>query len=164
MDGNAPAIEVVRGRLDGVRAAEVLGFWARRGALTDAEARRRLPEVVCLMRLDGEPAGVSSVYPADVPLIGGRRFWIYRNLLDDAVAGEGLAMIRATFRALELEFDRRPESPIGLCALLDADARRRLPHEAEWPDPRMIYAGYLADGRQVRIAYFEGANILHVDA
>src|SRR5437588_469864 len=36
--------------------------------------------------------------------------------------------------------------------------RGRFP-EAESGDPGMIYAGYLADGRQVRIAYFEKAEI-----
>ena len=35
-----------------------------------------------------------------------------------------------------------------------ASARAR--PEAEWRDPRILYAGYLADGSQVRIGYFEG--------
>jgi hypothetical protein len=146
--------------VDGALADEVLGFWVGRGALDPEQAKVRLPEVVCLLRLDGELHGVSSAYEADVPLIGGRRFWIYRNLLDDAVAAHGPELIRATFAALEAEFDRSPAAPVGLCVLVADDPveRRRRP-EVEWSDPRMIYAGYLSDRRQVRIAYFDGADI-----
>jgi hypothetical protein len=153
-------IEVVRGRVDGPVADQMLAFWERHGALSRDEARRRLPELVCVLRgNDGAIAGASSVLAAEVPLIGSRRFWIYRSLLPGDAAEEGPAMITATFNALDAEFDGRAGSPIGLCVLIaDAAERRRRP-EAEWSDPRMIYAGYLDDGRQVRIAYFEDAVV-----
>jgi hypothetical protein len=161
---NPSTIEVVRGRLDRGRSDEVLAFWAAQSALPDTEAERRLPEVVCLLRLDGALAGVSSVQAADVALIGGRRFWIYRHLLAAAAADRMPELIRATFNALEAEFDGSRGSPIGLCVLIgDPEERRRRP-EAEWSDPRMIYAGYLGDGRQVRIAYFEHAEITREDS
>lgn len=133
-------------------------FWSKRRALSGEEARRRLPEVVCLLRQESAVVGSSSAYATDVSLIGGRRFWVYRNLLDPEVEAEQPALIRATFAALEQEFDGSSEAPIGLCALAGPDLRRRRP-EAEWSDPRMIYAGYLPEGHQVRIAYFEGAVI-----
>jgi hypothetical protein len=153
-------IDVVRGRVDGPAADEALAFWERHGALSDDEARRRLPELVCVLRDDdGAIAGASSVHPAEVPLIASRRFWIYRNLLPGDAVEQGPAMITSTFNALAAEFDGRPGSPIGLCVLIaDAAERHRRP-EAEWSDPRMIYAGYLDDGRQVRLAYFEGAVV-----
>jgi hypothetical protein len=150
---------VVRERVVGALADELLAFWAAHRALPEAEARRRLPEVVCVLRAGGSVAGASSVHPADVPLIGGRRFWIYRSLLPGAAAEHWRSLIRATFAALEREFDGRPESPIGLCVLLATAAERSRAPEAEWSDPRMIYAGYLEDGRQVRIGYFDGAVI-----
>ena len=159
MPNHALEIETVYGSVSAQTADEVLGFWSSRGALPEDEAHRRLPEVVCLLRSDDEVAGVSSVHPAEVSLLGGRRFWIYRNLLDESVAEHWYEMIQATFQALAESFDGAPGSPIGLCVLV-ADARqRRNKPEAEWSDPRMIYAGYLRDGRQVRIAYFENASI-----
>jgi hypothetical protein len=152
-------IDVVRGRLERAQADELLSFWARRGVLSGEDAQRRLPAVVCMLRLGGELAGVSSIYATDVPLIGGRRFWIYRSLLDQVAAESEAEMIRLTFNVLEAEFDRSRGAPIGLCVLLSgAEERRRRP-EAEWSDPRMVYAGYLDDGRQVRIAYFANAEI-----
>ena len=111
-----------------------------------------------MMRLDGSLVGTSSAYPANLALIGGRRFWVYRSLLDAIVAEQAPALIRATFNALAAEFDGARGSPVGLCVLAGRDLRRRCP-EAEWTEPRMLYAGYLPEGVQVRIAYFEGAVI-----
>lgn len=151
-------IEVVRGRLGRTQADDLLSFWFDQRALSGEEAKRRQDEVVCMLRHRGALAGTSSVYAADVALIGARRFWIYRSLLDRTVADMAPAMIRATFSALEEQFDGAPGSPIGLCALIaDPEERRRRP-QAEWSDPQMIYAGYLNDGRQVRIAYFKDAS------
>jgi hypothetical protein len=152
-------IEVVRGRLDPATADGLLEFWAAQGALSEDEAHRRLPEVICVLRRDGAIAGVSSAYPANVELIGGRRFWIYRNLLPGSASEEWPEMIRATFEALESEYAGAPGSPIGLCVLIADPAERRRCPEAEWSNPPMLYAGYLQDGRQVRIAYFNGATI-----
>jgi hypothetical protein len=152
----AATIEVVRGALDRQRADDLLSFWRRRRVLSAQEAQRRLPEVVCVLRRNGAVVGASSVYESTVALIGNRRFWIYRSLLDQAVAGQWPDMVGATFTALQAEFDG---SPIGLCLLLGAEERRLRSAEAVWPDPRLIYAGYVGDGRQVRLAYFENALI-----
>jgi hypothetical protein len=154
-------IETVWGRLDRARAQELLAFWRARRALPEAEARRRLTEVVCLLRAGGEVLGTSSVYPAEIRMIGGRRFWIYRSLLDPAVGDRGPDMIRATFTALQVGFDEAPQAPIGLCVLLGDPEERRRRSEATWPNPPTIYVGYLADGRQVRLAYFKDARISH---
>jgi hypothetical protein len=152
-------IDVVRGRSDDAGAAAILEFWAAHGALTGEDARARLPEVVCVLRADdGTVAGTCSVFAADVPLVGGRRFWVFRSLLPGAAAAHMAALIRETFAVLDAEFVRGPDAPIGLCVLLGA-AERALRPEAEWADPRMIYAGYLDDERQVRIAYFEDATV-----
>ena len=154
------SIEVVRGRLSDERADQLVHFWTSQGALDETAARQRLPEVVCVL-LDGagEIAGVNSVYPDNVELIGGRRFWIYRSFLLPAASSESPAMIRAAFGALEQEFDPAAGGPIGLCMLIADPAEMRRRPEAEWADPRMLYAGYLADGRQVRIGYFADAKI-----
>jgi hypothetical protein len=160
---DSPVLDVVRGRLDRTQADELLAFWAARHALPHDEAQRRLPQVVCVLRLDGALVGACSVYAAEVRLIGRRCFWVYRSLLDPGVSDQAVSMIHATFTALDSEFDGAPGSPIGLCVLLaGAEEHRRRP-EAVWSDPPLIYAGYLNDGRQVRIAYFTGADVTHTD-
>ena len=61
----------------------MLRFWSELGALDGPEAQRRLSEVVCvLLDRDGGIAGVNSVSPQRVPLVGGRLFWAYRSLLE----------------------------------------------------------------------------------
>ena len=150
----------MRGRLSDERGDQVLRFWSDQGALDAAAARERLPEVVCVLLDDaGEIAGVNSVYPDNVQLIGGRRFWIYRSFLLPAATDAAPGMISAAFAALEEEFDPDGDGPIGLCLLIADRAEMQRRPEAEWADPRMLYAGYDADGRQVRIGYFADAKI-----
>jgi hypothetical protein len=154
---------MIRGRSD--RAdREVLAFWAAHAGPSGDAAQRRLPEAVCALRCGGELAGVSAVHAADVALIGGRRFWIYDSCLAGVAGDQWLELMGATFNALEAAFGGERGAPIGLCALLTESERRLAPPAAEWSDPRTIYAGYLGDGRQVRIAYFEGAEITAEDA
>lgn len=151
-------IDVVRGRLDDAVAEELLAFWAREGALDEAEARARLPEVVCVLRgADGAIAGACSVFAADLELIGGRRFWMYRSMLPGDARERFFAMLDAAYAALDAAYDGAAGEPIGLALLLDESERAQRP-EAEWQAPRTIYAGYLADGRQVRLAYFTAAR------
>jgi hypothetical protein len=158
--GNDHAIEVVRGRLSEERAGEILRFWADHGALEGEDARRRLPEVVCIL-LDGEGVvGVNSAFPGSVDLIGGRLFWIYRSLLAPEASEAWPAMFKAAFAALEAEFDPERGGPIGLFVPIADRALMKRQPEAEWPDPRTLYTGYLPDGRQARVAYFPGAKIL----
>lgn len=143
----------MRGALHGARERALLDFWQRRAGFGGDAARRRLTEVVCLLRRDGEVAGASSVFATDLEPIGGRRFFVMRSLLDRGLEELHGALITATFNALDAKRPGPDGAPVGLCVLLDPHQRRRRP-EAEWRDPRMIYAGYLRDGRQLRIAYF----------
>jgi hypothetical protein len=152
-------IEVVRGRMSEERAGQILRFLSGKAALERAEAERRLTEVVCvLLDADGEVAGVNSADPQDVSLIGGRCFWVYRSLLLSRRSRAWDEMIDAAFAALEAEFDSAVSGPIGLCLVVDRAEMERRP-EAIWPDTQLMLAGYLGDGRQVRIRYFEGAAI-----
>lgn len=154
------AIEVVRNRLGDDAAEEVVRFWEREGVLEGDAARARLPEVVCVLRDDaGEITGVNSAYAGNVDLIAGRPFWIYRSHLAEGAEDAGPAMIKAAFEVLESEFDPGQTGPIGICLTIADRAEMRRRPEAEWTDPRIIYAGYLPDGRQVRIGYFAGAKI-----
>jgi hypothetical protein len=147
-------IEVVRGRLDDERAGELLRFWAREGVLEEEQGRERLPHVVCLARNEGGAiVGSSSVFDASLPLIGDRRFWIYRAHLQDDAMGAWPALAEAAFHVLEA--DAMPGGPVGLCALVgDRAIIERYP-EAVWRRARALYAGYTPDGRQIRIRYFE---------
>jgi hypothetical protein len=153
-------VEVVRGRLDEQAEQEILAFWTANGALQGQAARDRLPEVVCIARTpDGAIAGVNSVYDANVEEIANRRFWVYRSFLLPLARTAFRQMIVTAFRALEEEFDPEAQMPVGLCIPIADRAEMRQHPEADWGDPRIIYAGYDSQGRQLRIGYFAGARI-----
>jgi len=153
-------IEVVRGHLSEQRREQLLGYWSARGALSEEAARQRLEEVVCLLvNGEGGIAGVNSVYPAAVDLISGRRFWIYRSLIETEAAEPGEAMMKAAFDALEQEFDPAGDGPIGLCVLIADEQEIAARPLALWPLSGLMYAGYQPGGVQARIRYFEGAVI-----
>jgi hypothetical protein len=152
-------IETVRGRFSEELADELLRFWTRERALDEAVARDRLSEVVCVLRDDtGEIAGVNSVYPQRLHLIGGRPFWMYRSLLLPASSSANPEMINAAFAALEAEFEPAAGAPIGLCVVVDPAEAERHP-TAIWPDTQLMLAACLEDDRQVRIRYIDGAVI-----
>jgi hypothetical protein len=159
MPASDRALEVVRGRMNEDLAAELLAFWTSEGALDESAARERLSEVLCVLRdRAGEIAGVNSVYPQRVNLIGGRPFWMYRSLLPAAMASMDAEMINAAFAALEADFVPASGEPIGLCLVVDPAEGDRRP-ETIWPHTRLMLAACLEDRRQVRIRYFERALI-----
>ncbi len=145
-------IETVRGRLDAASAAEVTAFWVDAGVLTVEEAQARLPEVVCIARDDeGAIIDTATASAEPVPFLGGQLFWLYRGLGSDATP----ALVAATYRALAAA----DEGPIGLVRAIADRAEIEARPQVVWEDPPFLYAGYLEDGRQIRVAYFDGARI-----
>jgi hypothetical protein len=141
-------------------ADELLAFWESEGALDRSSARERLREVVCVLRdREGAVAGVNSVFQANVDAVGSRSFWIHRSFLPRLGPEVWPAMANHAFLALQGEYRRTEAGPIGLCWLVDDAERLEQHREALWLWPVCFYAGYLGDGRQVRIRYFEGAVI-----
>ena len=117
-------------------------------------------DAVCLAREDGGGAllGASFVKSSAVPLVGGRRFWLYHHALAPAALDHKDALLSATFAALDRGFEDVPGA-IGLCLVVDDLAEMRRRPQAHWEDPPLLYVGYVAGPRQVRVAYFAGARI-----
>ena len=152
-------VEVVRGRVTGELADELLSFWSGHGALDEERARERLAEVVCIARDDaGAIVGVNSVYAAEVPLVGGRPFWMYRSFILPQANDAAGAMAHTAIRVLEAGYDPSQEMPVGVCMLVSPGD---IPYSPEviWWWPRMIYAGHAQDGHEVRVYYFYSAGI-----
>ncbi len=160
MGASYGSIEVVRGRLSAERSDELVDFWTRAGALTEAAARDRLAEVVCVLRNgEGAIAGVNSVYPSEVGIVGGRQFWIYRSYLAPAARDAWRPMAGSAVLALQAGYDPSLPGPIGVCFPIGDDGLRESNPLAEWLYPTSIYAGYV-EGHQVRIRYFGGARVV----
>lgn len=152
--------ETVRGTIDRVTEKDLRRLWAHVAGLEGEDATARLAEVVCVLRgPEGGVEGVNSVYPSDVELIGGRPFWVYRSLLPGRAIRHWPLMFNAAFDALAADFKPNEPGPVGLFAPIhEPDLIEGRP-EALWEDTELLYAGYLADGRQARIRYFDFALI-----
>jgi hypothetical protein len=99
---------------------------------------------------------VSSLRDESIPLVG-RRFWVHPS--SSGSGGFDDEAFNATFVDLEASFEPGGPGPVGVCVLLeDREEMERRP-EAIWPGTKLMFAGYLADERQLRIRYFPGATI-----
>ena len=152
-------IEVVRGEVGPELQEELVRFWIERNALDERVARIRAPQVLCVLRDDaGQIAGVNSAYAEEVPAVGARTFWIYRMLIDEAhqtAAAPG--MLETAFGVLSADFDGT--GPIGFCVFLPDPSIFPDHKRAFWEELDLTYAGYLPDGRQVRLRYFDDARV-----
>lgn len=137
------------------RVEEVRGFWSRNAALAAHEVAERLGLVAALV-LDPSDAvaGTCSVVDAPVPLVGHRRFWVYRRLLAaDVPAAIDEELFFLVFDDLDREHEAGADNPIGMCMV---DRPRP---EAVLPGTGLFLAGYTPAGEQLRVRYFAGALI-----
>ena len=151
-------IEVVRGSLDSRRAAAVVRFLAEHGGVEEADAREELDRVVCLsLAPGGELEGLSSVESATVQPVGGVRLWLHRSVMAPGALEAEDPMIAAGLDLLEDAFEPDGGGPIGVCQVIgDRDRMRR---EAVCPRTGLLHAGFLEDGSQLRVRYFDQASI-----
>jgi hypothetical protein len=93
-----------------------------------------------------------------VPLIGGRRFWVYTG---DPPPGEsqGDEVFNASFDQLDTRYQADRSGPIGICVPVSDPEVMRRRREAVWPETELMYAGTQEDGTQLRIRYFYDATV-----
>lgn len=115
-----------------------------------------------------ERAGGPEINERALPLIGGRRFWVY-NAETPPGEREGDDLFNSTFAELDARYREDRSGPIGVCVpVSEPELIRRRP-EAVWPETELLYAGTqreatsLGEGRpastQLRIRYFYDATI-----
>jgi hypothetical protein len=115
-----------------------------------------------------ELSGGQTIEERALPLIGGRRFWIF-DADPPASDPEGGQLFNAAFEELDASYQEDRSSPIGVCVpVSDPELIRRRP-EAVWPETDLLYAGTqreagtLADARptitQLRVRYFYDATV-----
>ncbi len=101
------------------------------------------------------PLTDATIEEVRLDLVGGRPFWHFRTSVPPDQAD---VLLYTTFERLNAEFEPGGDGPIGVAVAIPAVHAARRP-EAVWEDPRMVYAGALPDGAQLRIGYFDGADI-----
>ncbi len=112
---------------------------------------------IAAMSSGGEETGIARGAPVReemIPLVD-RWFWVY---------GEGFgeldeAAFNTTFEELGRDFHPGGPGPVGVCVTVDDRELIEQRPEPVWPGTDLLFAGYLPDGRQLRIRYFWGATI-----
>jgi hypothetical protein len=118
------------------------------------DAGERTQGAVCVaVDESGRTVGTGSVRK-EIPPPLGRPVWVYESDLGENSDDLGQRMFMAAFDALEAEFKANRDGPRGLCRLVTDDVEMAKRPEAIWPEEGLIFAGYLADGSQVRIRWF----------
>ena len=146
----------------GARCDEVLAFWSEHAALDGDTARARLPRVISVLRdPSGGIAASSSAVDGAVARIGGRRFWIYRCLAPSEAARDAIEpMLTAVWPQLSGRAGTGGAAPIGICFPVGDPELIAVRDEAVWPETGMLFAGWSRRGEQLRVRYFDGAEIL----
>ena len=157
------SIEVIErgvGEDSGLGAA-LVHFWTEHGALTEGEAQARLAHVVCVLRdRNGAVAASSSAFDSAVALLGNRRFWVLRCFAPTPLAREAVeAMLVAvrTHLADGVGAEGCGRSGSASSSRIPTSIRER--REAIWDESEMVFAGWTAGCEQLRISYFEGAEV-----
>ncbi len=97
----------------------------------------------------------NAVQRETIPVVG-RPFWVFRGSPGDE---SWASRFNTAFDDLQRSFHHDGAGPLGLATLTDDPEILARRSEAVWKDTDLLFAGYTADGRQVRIRYFWGAKI-----
>ena len=153
-------IEPVRGRSQAERPAGLATLWEASGK-PGSDPRAWLAEVaVAVVDAEGRAAGASTVRPQRIPFVGGRELWAYQAVLAPHVPLDWfMPMLGATFDLLAAEFALAGEGPAGVFLSLRSRELIERHRQFVWPDPAFMYVGYMPDGGQARLRYFEGGTI-----
>jgi hypothetical protein len=115
-----------------------------------------------------ESSGGQKIEQRALPLIGGRRFWVYDA---ESPPGDpaGDELFNSAFAELDARYQDDRSGPVGLCVpVSDRELMRRRP-EAVWPETELLYAGTQREAAtlgeatpastQLRLRYFYDATI-----
>lgn len=107
----------------------------------------------------GNIRGVSSVKALQMPALGNRKIWFYRNFLlaPERTDDTFIHMFNHTRHAMQVLLDREgtEKAPAGICVVIqDPTIARRFP-QAFWQATGLVYAGRTRQGWQMRVAWLD---------
>ena len=144
--------------------SELIAFWARNHAITDpTQIAARAQQAVCVGRDEkGELWGVGTAYLGVLPSLG-QPTYFYRQFFSEAARGQRMTIpffdrVVETLQAHNASLPA-PES-IGVLLELQNQMLSSRYTAAYMPVGDSIFIGYSPRGNQLRVTYFEGAQLL----
>lgn len=145
--------------------AAIVKFWLdEKGFVAEADARRRLPEVVMHAQdASGAVVAVCTAAPMLLPRIG-QPMYYYRCLIGRAWRKSLLVLVMLRRAAFLLEdYAVAANYPcIGIVLELENDRFNQTLDAPVWTVPRpggFVYVGKSRDGLDLRVFYFRGARL-----
>lgn len=143
---------------------ELVAFWRQHNAILDEDlARRRAAQAVCLVRdEDGVLRGVATAVVKVLPRLR-QPMYYYRMFFSPGLRGHQ-QFLPAFRRAKEILQDynaslERPES-LGLLIEIENDKIAAAYKRAHEPSFEATFIGYSPRGLQLRVSYFDDAELL----
>jgi len=139
-------VELIHHDKDPEALQGVLRMWLRNGAMAEPEAKRRLSEVICVIRHSpsGEVVGVSTAYASLLPG-GTQRVYLYRMFVDPVHRGKTIPHRQPWIAAQTIEALRErhhSDQTIGVVAILENQRiPDRLMHSSGWTKMQRLWQG-----------------------
>jgi hypothetical protein len=146
-------------RLDDPRIeADAIAFWNRLGILpADVTPEQRAKELIAVVYRDDRIVGVHSAAIERLEQVR-TRLAMLRSAVDPDHRRTHVSMALTLYaRALLERWSREhPDERLGgLGAIVESKQLAERGRQPFWPQTRFILAGFLPDGRQLRISWFE---------
>ena len=142
---------------------EVIKIWTQFGGLDQAEADRRVNELILFVRnKSGEIVGISTASKLKVKQLNDNWFYMFRYFIVPSFrfAGLDFKIVHEAVGHLETIFAKEPERLVGIRAIVQNKglkeleaSRRTVPRNVPF-----VFAGYLSN-HPVRVYYFKDARI-----
>ena len=138
--------------------ADAIDFWRRLAILPgDVAPEQRAKELISVAYRDDRVVGVHTATIERVEQVRARLAML-RSAVDPEFRRTRVSMAMTLYSRPLLERwsrDNPHERLAGIGAILDSELLAKRGKEPWWPQTRFILAGFLADGRQLRISWFE---------
>lgn len=138
--------------------ADAIAFWKRLKLLPpDVDPAMRAKELIAVVYKDDDIVGVHSATISYLEQVKSRLAML-RSAVDPACRRSRVSMALTLYSRALLETwsrDNPGERLGGLGAIIESRELAERGKEPYWPQTRFLLAGFLPDGRQLRISWFE---------
>jgi hypothetical protein len=142
--------------------ADAVAFWKRLGILpADVSPQQRAKELIAVVYKDDQVVGVHTATLERVAQVRAR-FAMLRSAVDPEHRRTHVSMALTLYSRALLERwsrDNPQERLAGLAAIVESQQLAERGKQPYWPQTGFILAGFLKDGRQLRLSWFEDFRI-----
>jgi hypothetical protein len=142
--------------------ADAVDFWTRLNILPpDVRPEDRAKELIAVVYRDDRIVGVHTAMISELEQVRAR-FAAFRSAVDPAYRRTHVSLALTLYSRALLEGwarDNPEERLAGLCAIVESAQLAERGKQPYWPQSRLILAGFMPDGRQIRISWFEDYRV-----